>query len=211
MGIVGAVVIARWSWRLMRDSALVLLDATDPAPGGGGARDVESAGDARITDLHLWRVGPDAHAAIVSVTGSVDAEAFAGASSQFTSSPTSRSRCDEQTRTSADEHADTRPLHRCSLRRSRAALPSGLGLGMGLRLSGSAPACCPWLSLHGFSLRRTSTSPGVPTRRMAGSTSPRPWSGSGQSRDRNRAGVGDITRAAVCLVGAGVVLLAPRG
>ena len=28
--------------------------------------------DARITDLHVWRIGPDAHSAIVSVTGAVD-------------------------------------------------------------------------------------------------------------------------------------------
>src|SRR3546814_4857680 len=30
MGIVGAIVIARWSWTLMRDTAAVLLDRTDP-------------------------------------------------------------------------------------------------------------------------------------------------------------------------------------
>ena len=46
MGIVGAIVIARWSWSLMRDTAAVLLDTTDTAieaevrefvegPGGG--------------------------------------------------------------------------------------------------------------------------------------------------------------------------------
>ena len=33
---------------------------------------VEGAGDARITDLHVWRVGPEAHAAIVSVAGAAD-------------------------------------------------------------------------------------------------------------------------------------------
>lgn len=74
MGIVGAVVIARWSWVLLRDSALVLLDASDPALEEEVREHVEAAGDARITDLHLWRVGPEAHAAIVSVTGSVDVE-----------------------------------------------------------------------------------------------------------------------------------------
>lgn len=75
VGILGAVVIARWSWALMRDSALVLLDATDPGLEAEVREQVEGAGDARITDLHLWRVGPEAHAAIVSVTGPVDAEA----------------------------------------------------------------------------------------------------------------------------------------
>jgi cation diffusion facilitator family transporter len=74
MGIVGAVVIARWSWGLLRDSALVLLDASDPDLEEEVREQVEGAGDARITDLHLWRVGPGAHAAIVSVTGPVDVE-----------------------------------------------------------------------------------------------------------------------------------------
>lgn len=74
VGILGAIVIARWSWLLMRDSALVLLDATDPALEAEVREQVESAEDARITDLHLWRVGPEAYAAIVSVTGPIDAE-----------------------------------------------------------------------------------------------------------------------------------------
>ena len=74
MGIVGAVVIARWSWTLMRDTAAVLLDTTD-AHVAEEVRDlVESPGDMRITDLHVWRVGPEAHAAIVSVCGASDGE-----------------------------------------------------------------------------------------------------------------------------------------
>lgn len=74
MGIVGAVVIARWSWTLMRDSAAVLLDTTDTALEAEIRENVEGKGDARITDLHLWRVGPGAHAAIVSVAGKVSGE-----------------------------------------------------------------------------------------------------------------------------------------
>ncbi|MBV1692226.1 CDF family Co(II)/Ni(II) efflux transporter DmeF [Novosphingobium sp. G106] len=67
MGIVGAVVIARWSWSLMRDTAAVLLDRTDDHVADEVRELVETPGDARIADLHVWRVGPDAHAAIVSV------------------------------------------------------------------------------------------------------------------------------------------------
>ncbi len=74
MGIVGAVVIARWSWTLMRDTAAVLLDRTDDAVAAEVRALVEAGGDARITDLHVWRVGPEARAAIVSVVGA-DAEA----------------------------------------------------------------------------------------------------------------------------------------
>jgi cation diffusion facilitator family transporter len=71
MGIVGAIVIARWSLSLMRDTAAVLLDTTDPALEAEVREHVEAPGDVHITDLHVWRVGPEAHAAIVSVTGPV--------------------------------------------------------------------------------------------------------------------------------------------
>ena len=74
MGIVGALVIARWSWSLMRDTGAVLLDTSDPHLEAEVREAVEGAGDARITDLHIWRVGPSAHAAIVSVTGPADGE-----------------------------------------------------------------------------------------------------------------------------------------
>lgn len=67
MGIVGAIVIARWSWVLMRDTAAVLLDRTDDHVAAEVRELVEAPGDARIADLHVWRVGPEAHAAIISV------------------------------------------------------------------------------------------------------------------------------------------------
>ena len=69
MGIVGAIVIARWSWALMRDTASVLLDTTDHHVAEEVRELVEAPGDARIADLHVWRIGPEAHAAIVSVVG----------------------------------------------------------------------------------------------------------------------------------------------
>jgi cation diffusion facilitator family transporter len=69
IGIVGAIVIARWAWSLMGATAAVLLDQTDEHVAAEIRELVEHPGDARITDLHVWRVGPDAHAAIVSVVG----------------------------------------------------------------------------------------------------------------------------------------------
>src|SRR3546814_12170210 len=68
MGIGGAIVFARWSWSLMRDTASVLLDASDEQV-AGEVRDLldDGPGGARITDLHVWRIGPEAHAGIVSV------------------------------------------------------------------------------------------------------------------------------------------------
>jgi cation diffusion facilitator family transporter len=67
MGIVGAIVIARWSWTLMRDTASVLLDATDDHVAEEVRALLDGPDGARITDLHVWRVGPEAHAGIVSV------------------------------------------------------------------------------------------------------------------------------------------------
>lgn len=72
MGIVGAIVIARWSWTLMRDTANVLLDTADPHLVQEITDQVEGPGDARILDLHVWRIGPEAHAAIVSAITSAD-------------------------------------------------------------------------------------------------------------------------------------------
>ena len=69
MGIVGAIVIARWAWSLMGVTASVLLDETDTALASVIRELVEQPGNAIVTDLHVWRVGPEAHAAIVSVVG----------------------------------------------------------------------------------------------------------------------------------------------
>ena len=69
MGVVGSVVIAAWAWSLMRDTGAVLLDATDAALEAEIRDLVEKPGDAKIIDLHVWRVGPGAHSAIISVVG----------------------------------------------------------------------------------------------------------------------------------------------
>ena len=69
MGVVGAVVIARWSIGLVRQSALVLLDSADTAGDLPAAirRRLDGQGE-RITDLHVWQVGPGHHAAIVALS-----------------------------------------------------------------------------------------------------------------------------------------------
>lgn len=68
MGLVGALVIARWSVGLMRDTSRVLLDA-EVAPHDRDAMvaAIERDADNRVTDLHVWRVGPRHLAAIVSL------------------------------------------------------------------------------------------------------------------------------------------------
>lgn len=68
MGVVGGLVIARWSWGLIRVTATVLLDAQadDEELAGKIRRSVETEED-RISDLHVWQVGPGHHAAIVAL------------------------------------------------------------------------------------------------------------------------------------------------
>ena len=67
MGIVGAIVIANWSFGLVRAAGAVLLDMQ---PDGAMAHAIEhrlEEGSDRISDLHLWRVGPGHNAAVVSL------------------------------------------------------------------------------------------------------------------------------------------------
>lgn len=68
MGIIGGLVIAHWSWGLIRDAGGVLLDtvpADEDLP-GEIRKAIEWNGDA-ITDLHVWQIGPGHHAAIVAI------------------------------------------------------------------------------------------------------------------------------------------------
>ncbi len=67
MGMVGACVIANWSWGLIRAAGGVLLDLRPDAVLATEVRArLEGNGD-RVADLHLWRVGPGHAAAVVSV------------------------------------------------------------------------------------------------------------------------------------------------
>lgn len=72
MGIVGGLVIARWSWGLVRSTATTLLDALPQADDLPQEirQSVETEED-RITDLHVWQVGPGHHAAIVAIRSQV--------------------------------------------------------------------------------------------------------------------------------------------
>jgi cation diffusion facilitator family transporter len=68
MGIVGAVLITRWSYGLMKNTSSILLDRSISEE---KTRDivntVESDSDNRISDIHVWKVGPADYAAMISV------------------------------------------------------------------------------------------------------------------------------------------------
>jgi cation diffusion facilitator family transporter len=66
-GIIGACVIASWSYGLIRDTGAILLDMNpDRGMADSLKQAIEGDGD-RIADLHLWRLGPGHLGAIVCV------------------------------------------------------------------------------------------------------------------------------------------------
>lgn len=71
IAILASLVIARWSWTLMRQTVAVLLDTADRDLLEQMKSAIEEGGDCAVADLHVWRIGPGAHAAIVTASGSV--------------------------------------------------------------------------------------------------------------------------------------------
>ena len=67
MGLIATAVILSWSWTLARSAGAILLDVCpDPALARKIALRLEQGGD-RVSDLHLWRVGPGHLAAVISL------------------------------------------------------------------------------------------------------------------------------------------------
>jgi cation diffusion facilitator family transporter len=67
LGILGMLVIANWSVGLIRSAASVLLDMQPGKALAQAVRERLERGDDRITDLHLWRVGPGHVAAAITL------------------------------------------------------------------------------------------------------------------------------------------------
>jgi cation diffusion facilitator family transporter len=68
MGIVGAVLVARWSFGLLRDTSAVLLDKNAPPAVCAEVRaSIEAVDGNRVADLHVWCIGLDLYAAVLTV------------------------------------------------------------------------------------------------------------------------------------------------
>jgi cation diffusion facilitator family transporter len=68
VALLGALVIGRWALGVLRDSARALVDASTPPRLAAQVRAlIEGDGDAKLADLHLWQVGPQAYAAALSI------------------------------------------------------------------------------------------------------------------------------------------------
>ncbi len=82
MGIVGSILVARWSFGLVRTTSCVLLDRQGPENILAAVRNaVEATDDIQVSDLHVWSIGVGKYAAIICVTAS---------------EPTSADRCKER-------------------------------------------------------------------------------------------------------------------
>ena len=68
MGIVGAILVARWSFGLLKSTSAILLDEQASETTRNDIHQAIEADDAsRIVDLHIWTVGPGIYSAIVSI------------------------------------------------------------------------------------------------------------------------------------------------
>jgi len=68
MGLVGTTLISRWGYGLIRETGHILLDGSpDPGTLVHIRSLIEADADNRIADLHVWRVGAQDYAAIVSL------------------------------------------------------------------------------------------------------------------------------------------------
>ena len=68
MGVVGGLIICQWSVALVRQTSRVLLDAEVPLDSVDAIRgSIEADADNQVVDLHVWRIGPEHLAAILTI------------------------------------------------------------------------------------------------------------------------------------------------
>jgi Co/Zn/Cd efflux system component len=68
MGIVGAVVITRWSYGLLRDTSRILLDSEVDQETVEKVRSlIEADSDNLVADLHVWQISPQQMSVIVTI------------------------------------------------------------------------------------------------------------------------------------------------
>ena len=68
MGVVGALVITRWSYGLLQDTSGILLDKNiDKTVISSIQNRIEGEADNRVADIHVWKLGPRDYGAILSL------------------------------------------------------------------------------------------------------------------------------------------------
>lgn len=71
VGLIGTIVIASWALSLVRGAGRVLLDAVPDPQLVQGILDRIETGNDRVTDLHVWQLGPGHAAVMASVVSDV--------------------------------------------------------------------------------------------------------------------------------------------
>ena len=74
MGIVGGILVARWSWGLLGATSRVLLDRQAPEDVLDEVRAALGSIPVELVDLHVWEIGPGYRAAILGVETAGDLE-----------------------------------------------------------------------------------------------------------------------------------------
>jgi cation diffusion facilitator family transporter len=68
VGIVGAILVARWSIGLVRSTSDILLDRQGPDSISTEIKTrIEADQDSQVADLHVWSIGPNIYAAVITV------------------------------------------------------------------------------------------------------------------------------------------------
>jgi len=68
MGIVGAIIITRWSYGLVKQTSPILLDGSiDKSYQSEIKKVIENDADNRIADIHIWKVSANHYAAIIAL------------------------------------------------------------------------------------------------------------------------------------------------
>ncbi|MCF8039962.1 MAG: CDF family Co(II)/Ni(II) efflux transporter DmeF [Desulfohalobiaceae bacterium] len=68
MGIVGACLVTRWAFGLLRMTSGILLDKQGPESIREAITNrVQEDGDSRVADIHLWSIGPSMYALMLSI------------------------------------------------------------------------------------------------------------------------------------------------
>ena len=71
MGIVGSILIFRWTFTLLKDTSEILLDKVTDAPITDKIKTIiESDSDSKVSDLHLWKVAQNKYACTVCIVAS---------------------------------------------------------------------------------------------------------------------------------------------
>jgi cation diffusion facilitator family transporter len=71
MGLAGAFLVIRWTYFLLKETGVILLDKeVGKTVSEKIQKIIESDSDTRISDLHIWKVGMDKYACIVSLVAS---------------------------------------------------------------------------------------------------------------------------------------------